>query len=304
MSKKLASSRKAMAVEMPKSESTQCPLCVEEMDMTDLSFLPCPCGYRVCLFCLQQIKLHCRNQCPGCRREYGTVPVEAGPAASSASANTQEPHLASLSSTATSHQQEASSAFQHPNSHSNAHSNHHHHSNSHNSYASSGPPRPPPGLHGALARGGSGGGGSAVHPPPKPPPASASMHERLKRAAEHSSAARREEAASSGASVGLPSGATWATQAISKQQHQQHLHQQEMERQVRQQPAPVVADEAAWPSLADTMQPSAPAASSSAAQQKEQQAVQKQAAQQQQMQQLRHTLQQQQQRQRLVQQQW
>ena len=24
-----------------------CPLCVEEMDTTDLSFLPCPCGYQV-----------------------------------------------------------------------------------------------------------------------------------------------------------------------------------------------------------------------------------------------------------------
>ena len=27
--------------------------------------------YRVCLFCFEQLKLHCRSQCPGCRREYG-----------------------------------------------------------------------------------------------------------------------------------------------------------------------------------------------------------------------------------------
>lgn len=28
----------------PQVESTTCPLCVEEMDLTDLSFMPCPCG--------------------------------------------------------------------------------------------------------------------------------------------------------------------------------------------------------------------------------------------------------------------
>jgi hypothetical protein len=35
--------------------------------------------YRVCLFCFEQLKLHCRSQCPGCRREYGKAedPAEA-----------------------------------------------------------------------------------------------------------------------------------------------------------------------------------------------------------------------------------
>lgn len=28
-------------------ESNLCPLCVEEMDLSDKNFLPCPCGYRV-----------------------------------------------------------------------------------------------------------------------------------------------------------------------------------------------------------------------------------------------------------------
>lgn len=27
-----------------------CPLCEEEMDLSDRNFLPCPCGYRVCDF--------------------------------------------------------------------------------------------------------------------------------------------------------------------------------------------------------------------------------------------------------------
>ncbi len=99
---------------------------------------------------------------------------------------------------------------------------------------------------------------------------------------QHSSAARKEDAA---ASVGLPSGATWATQAT-RQQHQQYLHQQEVERQAQQ--APVVADESAWPSLADTI-PTNSAASSSNTHHKEQQ--------QKQVQQLRQSLHQQQQRQ-------
>jgi CCR4-NOT transcription complex subunit 4 len=28
-------------------EENQCPLCVEEMDVSDRNFIPCPCGYRV-----------------------------------------------------------------------------------------------------------------------------------------------------------------------------------------------------------------------------------------------------------------
>jgi hypothetical protein len=28
-------------------DETTCPLCVEEMDLSDKNFLPCPCGYRV-----------------------------------------------------------------------------------------------------------------------------------------------------------------------------------------------------------------------------------------------------------------
>lgn len=28
-------------------DSNTCPLCEEEMDLSDRNFLPCPCGYRV-----------------------------------------------------------------------------------------------------------------------------------------------------------------------------------------------------------------------------------------------------------------
>lgn len=29
-------------------EEETCPLCVEEFDLTDKGFKPCPCGYQVC----------------------------------------------------------------------------------------------------------------------------------------------------------------------------------------------------------------------------------------------------------------
>lgn len=31
-------------------DETVCPLCAEELDLSDKNFLPCPCGYRVCTY--------------------------------------------------------------------------------------------------------------------------------------------------------------------------------------------------------------------------------------------------------------
>lgn len=47
-----------------------CPLCIEEMDSTDMSFLPCPCGYQICLLCFNHIQNEGNKQCPACRTEY------------------------------------------------------------------------------------------------------------------------------------------------------------------------------------------------------------------------------------------
>lgn len=33
-------------------EDADCPLCMEEMDVSDLNFKPCPCGYQVSTFFL------------------------------------------------------------------------------------------------------------------------------------------------------------------------------------------------------------------------------------------------------------
>ncbi|XP_076902412.1 uncharacterized protein LOC143557158 [Bidens hawaiensis] len=46
-----------------------CPICCEDLDLTDSSFLPCPCGYRLCLFCYKRI-LEDNCRCPGCRKQY------------------------------------------------------------------------------------------------------------------------------------------------------------------------------------------------------------------------------------------
>ncbi|KAK9072398.1 hypothetical protein SSX86_008832 [Deinandra increscens subsp. villosa] len=48
---------------------TTCPICCEDLDLTDSSFLPCPCAYRLCLFCYKRI-LEDNGRCPGCRKEY------------------------------------------------------------------------------------------------------------------------------------------------------------------------------------------------------------------------------------------
>lgn len=54
---------------------TSCPICCEDLDLTDSSFLPCPCGFHLCLFCHKRI-LEEDGRCPGCRKEYASEPVE------------------------------------------------------------------------------------------------------------------------------------------------------------------------------------------------------------------------------------
>eukprot|EP00904_Undaria_pinnatifida_P004656 jgi/Undpi1/14191/HiC_scaffold_9.g03840.m1 len=51
-----------------------CPLCCEPMDLSDQNFLPCPCGYKVCMWCWHRIKKTYTNLCPACRSEYSDDP--------------------------------------------------------------------------------------------------------------------------------------------------------------------------------------------------------------------------------------
>lgn len=57
------------------SDPISCPICFEDLDCTDSSFLPCSCGFRLCLFCHKRI-LEDDGRCPGCRKQYDCDPVE------------------------------------------------------------------------------------------------------------------------------------------------------------------------------------------------------------------------------------
>ncbi|KAJ8492827.1 hypothetical protein OPV22_014548 [Ensete ventricosum] len=54
------------------SAPSSCPICYEDLDPTDSSFLPCNCGFRLCLFCHKRI-LEADGRCPGCRKHYAPV---------------------------------------------------------------------------------------------------------------------------------------------------------------------------------------------------------------------------------------
>ena len=50
-----------------------CPLCCEELDISDKNFIPCKCGYRVCMWCWHHIKDNLNGLCPACRTPYTAV---------------------------------------------------------------------------------------------------------------------------------------------------------------------------------------------------------------------------------------
>lgn len=60
-------------------DDTDCPLCLEEMDSSDLCFKPCPCGYQICRFCYHRIREEINGKCPACRRIYTDEAVEFSP---------------------------------------------------------------------------------------------------------------------------------------------------------------------------------------------------------------------------------
>ncbi|KAJ7221729.1 hypothetical protein GGX14DRAFT_430855 [Mycena pura] len=63
------------------TEDAECPLCLEEMDISDLNFKPCICGYQICRFCWHHIKENLNKRCPACRRVYTDEAVEFKPIA-------------------------------------------------------------------------------------------------------------------------------------------------------------------------------------------------------------------------------
>ncbi|KAI5814518.1 hypothetical protein BZA77DRAFT_97697 [Pyronema omphalodes] len=57
-------------------EEECCPLCVEEFDVQDRNFRPCPCGYQICQFCFNNIRSNLNGLCPACRRPYRDETIE------------------------------------------------------------------------------------------------------------------------------------------------------------------------------------------------------------------------------------
>ncbi|KAG6818217.1 hypothetical protein H0H87_000122 [Tephrocybe sp. NHM501043] len=51
------------------------------MDVSDLNFKPCVCGYQICRFCWHHIKENLNKRCPACRRVYTDDGVEFKPVA-------------------------------------------------------------------------------------------------------------------------------------------------------------------------------------------------------------------------------
>ncbi|EQL02839.1 RNA recognition motif domain, eukaryote [Ophiocordyceps sinensis CO18] len=57
-------------------EEDVCPLCIEDLDLSDRNFRPCPCGYQVCQFCFNNIKNNMNGLCPACRRPYDEKTIQ------------------------------------------------------------------------------------------------------------------------------------------------------------------------------------------------------------------------------------
>uniref|UniRef100_A0A336LLJ7 CSON012299 protein n=1 Tax=Culicoides sonorensis TaxID=179676 RepID=A0A336LLJ7_CULSO len=60
-------------------EQIECPLCMEPLDVDDLSFYPCSCGYQICRFCWHRIRTDENELCPACRKAYSENPADFTP---------------------------------------------------------------------------------------------------------------------------------------------------------------------------------------------------------------------------------
>ncbi|XP_064601615.1 CCR4-NOT transcription complex subunit 4-like isoform X2 [Liolophura sinensis] len=60
-------------------EQVECPLCMEPLEMDDINFFPCTCGYQICRFCWHRIRTDENGLCPACRKQYQEDPAEFKP---------------------------------------------------------------------------------------------------------------------------------------------------------------------------------------------------------------------------------
>lgn len=53
----------------------ECPLCMEPLEIDDVNFFPCTCGYQICRFCWHRIRTDENGLCPACRKPYPEDPA-------------------------------------------------------------------------------------------------------------------------------------------------------------------------------------------------------------------------------------
>ncbi|XP_044199176.1 CCR4-NOT transcription complex subunit 4 isoform X2 [Thunnus albacares] len=58
-----------------KDDSMECPLCMEPLEIDDVNFFPCTCGYQICRFCWHRIRTDENGLCPACRKPYPEDPA-------------------------------------------------------------------------------------------------------------------------------------------------------------------------------------------------------------------------------------
>ncbi|OQR79842.1 hypothetical protein BIW11_05451, partial [Tropilaelaps mercedesae] len=64
---------------MSQDEAAECPLCMEPLELDDLSFYPCTCGYQICRFCWHRLRTDENGLCPACRKQYSEDPANFKP---------------------------------------------------------------------------------------------------------------------------------------------------------------------------------------------------------------------------------
>ncbi|CAB4024487.1 CCR4-NOT transcription complex subunit 4-like isoform X2, partial [Paramuricea clavata] len=57
----------------------ECPLCMEPLEIDDVNFYPCTCGYQICRFCWHRIRTDENGLCPACRKLYTEDPASYKP---------------------------------------------------------------------------------------------------------------------------------------------------------------------------------------------------------------------------------
>ncbi|XP_033638847.1 CCR4-NOT transcription complex subunit 4-like [Asterias rubens] len=61
------------------TEPDDCPLCMEPLEIDDINFYPCTCGYQICRFCWHRIRTDENGLCPACRKAYPECPADFKP---------------------------------------------------------------------------------------------------------------------------------------------------------------------------------------------------------------------------------